>query len=224
MINPINYPEHKATQISAAIGHRFAVCELGGHGPPCLGLTAVMQQFFLANARCEPRIEFLLCKHRLPERIGLAQFTRQLPFFKVAKIYRVLAKSVCSAPQCPASRSVNYDVVSQIMISHCKLPSPDQRVYMLNGCPIMPCMVKGKQMYPSKSMNACRCRSNSMHFIGILGAVLDHEEPLPHPASDQAIEKHQARIAPSLISYGARPTPAALPSWFGLITSYIEQR
>jgi hypothetical protein len=57
----------------------------------------------------------------------------------VGIIYRVLAQRVRSAPQRPASHSADQDVVIQIIISHWKLPSPDQRVYILDGCPIMPC-------------------------------------------------------------------------------------
>ena len=58
-------------------------------------------------------------------------------------IYRVLAQRVRRTCQRSASRSADYDVVLQIVFSHCEFPSQDQRIDVLDGCPIMPGKVKG---------------------------------------------------------------------------------
>jgi hypothetical protein len=47
-----------------------------------------------------------------------------------------------------------------------------------------------------------------------ISAVLDHEEPLPHPACDHKEIRPRKYHSRGPISYGARYTPDRRPSWF----------
>jgi hypothetical protein len=73
----------------------------------------------------------------LRTRINVSQLPREPPILEVVVIDRVLAQRVRRARQRSASLSTDYDDVIQIIFSHGKFPSLDQRIDMLDGCPII---------------------------------------------------------------------------------------
>ena len=109
----------------------------------------VMQQLFRANARCDPRIEFLFCKYGLRIRIDVSQLPRKPPLLEVVIIDRVLAQCVRHARQRSAPRTADHDVV----------PSRDQRNDMLDRCPIIRARLRtSRAILRHLSWNTCSNR------------------------------------------------------------------